>query len=43
MELGLEVYQPSSINSEESIERLKEVGADFLVVAAFGQILKKRS
>ncbi len=41
MELGLEVYQPSSINSEESIERLKEVGADFLVVAAFGQILKK--
>lgn len=41
LELGLEVYQPDSVNSQESIERLKEINPDCIVVVAFGQILKK--
>lgn len=40
-ELGLEVYQPHDINSEESIEKLREVEADIIVVVAYGQILKR--
>ncbi|MFR7873568.1 methionyl-tRNA formyltransferase [Peptoniphilus sp. HMSC062D09] len=40
-ELGLEVYQPHDINSEESIEKLREVQADIIVVVAYGQILKR--
>ena len=40
-ELGLEVYQPQDVNSSDSIEILKEVGADIIVVVAYGQILKK--
>lgn len=41
IELGLEVYQPENINSQESIEKLIEVKADLFVVAAFGQILSE--
>lgn len=40
-ELGLEVYQPHDVNSEESIEKLREVQADIIVVVAYGQILKR--
>ena len=42
LELGLEVYQPDTINSSESIEKMKALSPDFIVVAAFGQILKKQ-
>ena len=41
LDLGLEVYQPEDVNSKESIDKLKEVEADFIVVVAFGQILRK--
>lgn len=41
LELGLEVYQPDSINSTESMEKLKEISPDCIVVIAYGQILKK--
>lgn len=41
VELGLEVYQPSSLRSEEALERLSSYSPDVIVVAAFGQILKK--
>lgn len=41
IELELEVYQPEDINSEESIEKLRMIAPDFIVVVAFGQILKK--
>lgn len=41
LELGLDLYQPENINSEESIEKIKDIGPDFIIVAAFGQILKK--
>ena len=40
-ELGLEVYQPQDVNSSDSIEILKEIGADIIVVVAYGQILKR--
>ncbi|CCQ96056.1 10-formyltetrahydrofolate:L-methionyl-tRNA(fMet) N-formyltransferase [[Clostridium] ultunense Esp] len=39
--LGLEVYQPDSVNSTESINRLREISPDCIVVVAYGQILKK--
>ena len=41
LELGLEVYQPDSVNGEDTIDRLKEINPDVIVVVAFGQILKK--
>lgn len=40
-ELNLEVFQPDNINSKKSIKKLKEIGPDFIVVAAYGQILKR--
>ncbi len=40
-ELGLEVYQPKNVNSEESIMRLREINPDVIVVIAYGQILKQ--
>ena len=41
LELGLEVYQPDSINSQESINKLSSLSPDFIVVIAFGQVLKR--
>src|SRR5690554_6202106 len=41
IELGLEVFQPDSINSPESIEKISSIEPDFIVVVAYGQILKK--
>ena len=40
-ELGLEVFQPDNINSEDSINKLKDIKPDFIVVAAYGQFLRK--
>ena len=40
-ELGLEVFQPGSINRPESLEYLRALAPDLMVVAAFGQLLKK--
>lgn len=40
LELGLEVYQPESINDIEAINRIKSINPDFIVVVAYGQILK---
>lgn len=42
LELGLEVYQPDNINNDESLRILNEIKPDFLIVVAYGQILKKR-
>jgi len=41
LELGLEVFQPDSINSPESVNKLSSLNPDFIVVVAYGQILKK--
>lgn len=41
LDLALEVYQPENINSLEMVETLEDISPDFIVVAAFGQILKE--
>lgn len=41
LEYGISVWQPDRINTPEMLEILKEQQPDCIVVAAFGQILKK--
>ncbi len=41
LELNLQVYQPESINSDESYEIIKSLKPDFIIVVAYGQILKR--
>ena len=38
-ELGLEVYQPERIRDEPAQVRIRQLGADVMVVVAYGQIL----
>ena len=38
---GIEIFQPRTLRDPESIEKIKAADADFIVVAAFGQILPK--
>lgn len=40
-ELGLDVYQPQSVNSEEAIERLDEIEPESVVICAFGALIKE--
>jgi len=39
---GIEVYQPESVNCDESVEKLTGAAPDVAVIAAFGQILRRR-
>lgn len=39
--LGIPVFQPASMRSEETYDSLKELNPDVIVVAAYGQILPK--
>jgi methionyl-tRNA formyltransferase len=39
LELGLEVFQPERIKDDAAQARIRQVGADVMVVAAYGQIL----
>lgn len=41
LELGLEVYQPETLKSEESRTKLSSLKPDYFVVVAFGQILSQ--
>ncbi len=41
LELELEVYQPKNINTRESIDLIRDISPDFIIVVAYGQILKK--
>lgn len=41
LELGIPVFQPEKIKTEEAVNKLKEYEADIFVVAAFGQILSE--
>lgn len=41
LQLGLNVFQPDNINSEESIGIIKKENPDIIVVVAYGQILKE--
>ena len=40
--LGIPVYQPEDVNTDESLEKIGALTPDIIVVAAFGQFLKKR-
>ncbi|WP_010244714.1 methionyl-tRNA formyltransferase [Peptoniphilus rhinitidis] len=40
-ELGIEVFQPHDVNSKESLEKIKKVSPDIIVVVAYGQVLSK--
>ena len=42
LSLGLDVYQPKSIKSDEAYEKLLEIKPDLIVVTAYGQIVPKR-
>lgn len=41
MEAGIPVYQPQKIRMQENVDLLQEILPDFIVVAAFGQIIPK--
>ncbi len=40
-ESGIAVYQPQKIRTQENVSLLEEIRPDFIVVAAFGQIIPK--
>lgn len=40
LELGIEVFQPNSVNEDKMKEILEAINPDFIVVVAYGQILK---
>ena len=40
-ELGLEVYQPDSVNADEALARIDAAEPDVLVVCAFGTLIKE--
>jgi methionyl-tRNA formyltransferase len=40
--LGLAVFQPEKLNTDEVVDRLEKLAPDYLVVAAYGQILSPR-
>ncbi len=42
IELGIEVFQPKSIKSDEAYEILQKINPDIIVVTAYGQIVPKR-
>lgn len=41
-ENGMEVYQPSSMKSDEAYEKIASVNPDLLITAAYGKILPQR-
>ena len=40
-ENNIEVYQPKSLRNEETIEKIKKINPDIIVVVAYGKILPK--
>lgn len=40
--LGIPIYQPEDVNTDESLKKIGALTPDVIVVAAFGQFLKKR-
>ncbi|EJU19977.1 methionyl-tRNA formyltransferase [Peptoanaerobacter stomatis] len=39
LELGLEVYQPEDIKSQEAIDKIRQINPDIIIVTAYGEIL----
>ncbi len=42
LELGLDVFQPENLNTQEGFERLSALSPDYFVVVAFGQLLSQK-
>jgi methionyl-tRNA formyltransferase len=42
MALGLDIFQPEKLNTDEAVEHLAALAPDYFVVAAYGQILSQR-
>ncbi len=42
LKLGLDVFQPENLNSQEGMERLSSLDPDYFVVVAFGQLLSQK-
>ena len=42
MDLGIEVITPKNINDDEVFEMLDRLNPDFIIVVAYGQLIKKR-
>lgn len=40
-ELGIEVFQPESVNEHDAVERIRASGAEAIVVCAFGALVKE--
>lgn len=40
--LSLDIFQPESINDENSIKKIKNINPDVIILFAYGQILKKQ-
>lgn len=40
IELGIESYEPQNVNARESLEKINKYNPDFIVVIAFGQLIK---
>lgn len=40
-ELGLEIFQPSRVKHADSVQRIKSLNPDLIIVIAYGQILSK--
>lgn len=40
IEIGIDTYEPDNVNSKESIEKINKINPDFIVVIAYGQIIK---
>jgi methionyl-tRNA formyltransferase len=40
--LGLSVFQPEKLNTNDAVQRLSDLAPDYFVVAAYGQILSPR-
>jgi len=40
VDLGIEVFQPDNINNKDSVDRIKKLKPDMIVLMAYGQILK---
>ena len=41
IEIGIEVYQPDTLRTDEALEKLSSYDADLIVTAAYGKILPK--
>ncbi|MGD0335683.1 MAG: methionyl-tRNA formyltransferase [Candidatus Omnitrophota bacterium] len=42
-ELGVKIFQPRDVNSKESLEYLKKIGADLFIIIAYGQIFSQET